>query len=299
MNRQVRISTINIVCTEKCNLECIYCYRKVRRKLEMCVDNENVLKELERIKNAEITEVVLTGGEPMLFTNINKLIRMFAQKRKTILTNGIIPIKELDEVDEIVISVDGKEDAMYLNRGVSHEQYNIIRKNIDYYLKNKKQVTIHCVVTRYNINNLLGWIKDEPFIGQMRFRIVPVSNIYNKSEIGLSQSHYGLLIETLKRILQEYNFHLDISTNAVSKRKFMDMVSIENPFMIAPDFNLSTGRYELFDEEYGSYDMMLDNYYLKMKNVTQEILDFLEKQGEQYLFDPYSLAEKLLKEGGN
>lgn len=298
MGRRVKLSSINIVCTEKCNLECIYCYRKHRRKCEKRADPEHVQEELSRINNMDISQVILTGGEPLLYPDILNLIHMFRDKTVTILTNGIIPIKELDDTDEIVISVDGTEEDMYSNRGISPPQYKIIRQNIAYYIRNKKQVSVHCVVTKHNIDNLISWIKNEPFIGQVKFRIVPVSDA-NETGIGLTQSQYSTLLETLKTILQDYNFHIDLSTNIVSKRMFKDTVSEEYPIMISPDYNLVTDQYELFDEKYNTCEEMLNCYSDKMRSVTKTIIDYLNNEEDYYLFDPYSLAEKLLKEGEN
>lgn len=292
------LSSINIVCTEKCNLECIYCYRKYRRKCEKRTDPKHIQEELSRINNMGISEVILTGGEPLLYPDILNLIHMFRDKTVTILTNGIIPIKESDDVDEIVISVDGSEEDMYSNRGISPLQYKVIHHNIANYLRDKKRVSVHCVVTKHNIDSLISWIENEPFIGQVKFRIVPVSDA-NETGIGLTQSQYSVLLETLKTILQDYNFHIDLSTNIVSKRMFKDTVSEKHPVMITPDYNLVTDQYELFDEKYNSYEEMLNCYLDKMRSVTKMIIDYLDNEEDFYLFDPYSLAEKLLKEGGN
>ena len=154
------------------------------------------------------------------------------------------------------------------------------------------------MVTKYNIDNLISWIKQEPFKGQLSFRIVPVSDVY-ETGIGLTQSQYKVLLETLKIILQDYHFHIDLSTNIVSKSLFNDTVSEEYPVMISPDYNLVTGQYELYDAKYNTYQEMLIAYSDKMRSVSKMILDYLNKEEDSYLFDPYSLAEKLLKEGGN
>ena len=69
--------------------------------------------------------------------------------------------------------------------------------------------------------------------------------------------------------------------------------------MISPDYNLVTAQYELYDAKYNTYQEMLIAYSDKMRSVSKMILDYLNKEEDSYLFDPYSLAEKLLKEGGN
>lgn len=298
MDRRIKPSSINVVCTEKCNLICVYCYRKYRRRCENQAGLMHIQQELLNINEMDISEVVLTGGEPLLYPGILDLIHMFRDKSVTILTNGILPIRKLDDVDEIVISLDGTKEDMYLNRGVSSEDYLAIRQNIAYYIRNGKQVSVHCVVTKYNIDNLISWIKQEPFKGQLSFRIVPVSDVY-ETGIGLTQSQYKVLLETLKIILQDYHFHIDLSTNIVSKSLFNDTVSEEYPVMISPDYNLVTGQYELYDAKYNTYQEMLIAYSDKMRSVSKMILDYLNKEEDSYLFDPYSLAEKLLKEGGN
>ena len=69
--------------------------------------------------------------------------------------------------------------------------------------------------------------------------------------------------------------------------------------MISPDYNLVTDQYELFDEKYNTCEEMLNCYSDKMRSVTKTIIDYLNNEEDYYLFDPYSLAEKLLKEGEN
>lgn len=105
---------IYIELTNKCNLNCIMCYRKAWHEETHDMEAELLDKCLEEIiQNPTIEEVVLGGiGEPLFSEAIEKVIASLASKKITITTNGTILTEALLEklvsfVDKMVISVDG------------------------------------------------------------------------------------------------------------------------------------------------------------------------------------------------
>ncbi|MCR5720498.1 MAG: putative 7-carboxy-7-deazaguanine synthase QueE [Lachnospiraceae bacterium] len=80
-----------------CNLNCSYCDTQWANTPD-CEYEELSLEEiLKRIKDTGITNVTLTGGEPLLQKSINSLTDslILAGHRVEIETNGSIPIKDL------------------------------------------------------------------------------------------------------------------------------------------------------------------------------------------------------------
>jgi cyclic pyranopterin phosphate synthase len=72
----VQMRDMRIVLTNKCNLNCSYCYNEGNPKEE--TEHEIQLGMIQRVLEAlrkEIREIVLTGGEPLLYTNLESLIK--------------------------------------------------------------------------------------------------------------------------------------------------------------------------------------------------------------------------------
>lgn len=106
---------IHINVTNDCNLRCKHCYLSagIGKKQELDYDRLiNFLDELYQLNGK--TEVVISGGEPLLYKNIFKLLKYIKElgHKLVLFTNGILidkdNIKILKEyVDEIQISMEG------------------------------------------------------------------------------------------------------------------------------------------------------------------------------------------------
>ena len=59
------IDTIHIELTDKCNLNCNYCYQKYRKNKGANV-NLSYMPQLDVIKNSDVFSVNITGGEPTI-----------------------------------------------------------------------------------------------------------------------------------------------------------------------------------------------------------------------------------------
>ncbi len=98
----------NLYVTKRCNLRCRYCYPPGPEP-ELPVDVTLALLEKIRPRNPALN---LTGGEPLLYVGIRKLIRRARElKFRPLLlsTNGLLIRRVLDELhllDHVVISLD-------------------------------------------------------------------------------------------------------------------------------------------------------------------------------------------------
>lgn len=143
-----------------CNLKCTYCFEK---ELE---SNENMtFEQLEEVfefisnilKNKDVFEIVLYGGEPLLSKDINKVERVFKYAcdnaiKVRIITNGVsVPIfiplivRYRATLDHILITLDGLKDMHNMTRvfpdgGGTYDLINsnltlLEKENIDYQLR--------------------------------------------------------------------------------------------------------------------------------------------------------------------
>lgn len=89
------INYLRISLTDKCNLRCTYCRPSVHygvNKQDELLTYEEITKLVEMTARLGVTKVRLTGGEPLLRSDISDLVKM---------------ISEIDEINDISITTNG------------------------------------------------------------------------------------------------------------------------------------------------------------------------------------------------
>lgn len=111
---------LEIQLTNRCNLDCLHCYQG--RKDDVELDLEDVKKVLEDFYKLQGLRVILSGGEPLLYSKFSELNEMLKDypARVVLLTNGTLvdkyDVKKLN-VDEVQFSLDGMEHGHNYLRG--------------------------------------------------------------------------------------------------------------------------------------------------------------------------------------
>ncbi|MBS3088003.1 TIGR04084 family radical SAM/SPASM domain-containing protein [Candidatus Pacearchaeota archaeon] len=123
----------HIILTEKCNLQCKYCYGKSMEEfdnglqdkfnydLETPIDSQVKAEQLKSFLKSEDT-LIFYGGEPLTKADqIKEIIDKIKIKAFRIQTNGLLiktlPIKYWNKITKILISIDGTEERTDTNRG--------------------------------------------------------------------------------------------------------------------------------------------------------------------------------------
>lgn len=152
---------VHLNLTNKCNLDCIYCYAQERHAGKERLKYEDYLSVIDSINSlSKGTEIVLTGGEPLLSTHALDVARYAKQNGNQvhILTNGtLIDEKNASRIAElsdlIKISLDGSSseinDALR-GRG----SFLKVMKAIDLLLQNNASLRISMTVTKKNISDI-------------------------------------------------------------------------------------------------------------------------------------------------
>jgi uncharacterized protein len=139
--------TITLIITEKCNLNCIYCFEHSKSTREMSFETaKEALDQLLSINNGfGWVNIEFTGGEPLLNFNLIKQVFLYVksfymkQGRKitfsigtngTILTDEMMTWFKLFPCISIGLSLDGTKEVHDINRSNS---YDTIIKNIDFF----------------------------------------------------------------------------------------------------------------------------------------------------------------------
>ena len=205
-NREINYIRISV--TDRCNLRCVYC---MPEEGVPCFSNEEVLsyEEIVRVctllKKLGIMRVKLTGGEPLVRKQMDRLVRALktdcGMESVTLTTNGIL-LKEqmkgladagLDAVNISLDTLDRKKYELLTRRDHLQETLDGIREALCY-----PQITVklNCVPTEKNWDELpeLAGLAGEHRLAVRFIEMMP---------IGLGQKEKGISEEKVKRLLEE------------------------------------------------------------------------------------------------
>ncbi len=158
---------IFIELTDKCNLDCVYCYKKsTQQKKDDTLNITDIKQIAKNIGYSPSTLVILEGGEPLLHP---EFIEIFAELKKyyipvDIITNGVYLDAELiskisktfdKDYDDFQISLDGINGFNALNRGISSEK---VLQGIERLNHFGIKPRINCVVTNRNYLGIIEFI---------------------------------------------------------------------------------------------------------------------------------------------
>jgi uncharacterized protein len=189
INIPLNIRKLSVVLTEKCNLECIYCYARLSGRWDK---NISMSKEVAKLiidkivaKSNSCDFIQFFGGEPTLnlpiinymvteIDNMSKNGIIMKRPKFGIVTNGSFKNKNLlyEIIEkyniETTISIDGPEfinDRLRINKNGS-SSYNIVRKSIEEMINLNLKVALEIVYTaihikhRYSIVDCFNFVKD-------------------------------------------------------------------------------------------------------------------------------------------
>lgn len=154
--------------TEKCNLNCTYCYENKRNK-DISFEDIKKLIDYEISRKQKYSIIIFYGGEPLLQKNMikNTIDYINSKKCKTdfyygITTNGtlldddFIKYMKKNNFINISYSIDGMKETHDLNRKTidGNGTFDIVEKNARKVLKSFDEVVAMSVITRNNLYNL-------------------------------------------------------------------------------------------------------------------------------------------------
>lgn len=150
--------------TGRCNLNCAYCedYGARRPDDQLAELGTLSLAEAGRVLNIlrqAAPNLILTGGEPLLYPDIDELVRRTKTKYRfktlTMLTNGLLLSKHLDllpHLDRLVVSLDSLNTQRWgqtigLNHRAAEEIINTIIALAGRQAQDNFQLVVNCVIT--------------------------------------------------------------------------------------------------------------------------------------------------------
>ena len=114
-----------------CNLSCNYCDTMWANEADCEFEEMTADRIVERVKKSGIKNVTLTGGEPLLQKDADKLLKLFSDEkdiRVEIETNGSIDLKPFLKFENVSFTMDYKLPESDMEKYMDLENFKILRK---------------------------------------------------------------------------------------------------------------------------------------------------------------------------
>ena len=217
-NKYPRLLTL--IVTERCNLDCTYCFEKNKKDREMSL--ETAVEAVERHLDSDTDEydhvqIDFTGGEPLMNFNLIREVVDYVVSRKwkktfdfSIGTNGTLIDEEIRDWASkhpcvaFGLSFDGIKEAQDINRSGSYDK---VLKNIDFFKKRSEEAQVKMTIGPESIDKVAEGIMHIHELGML-----VTANVVFEDVWGEKQSEYLKTFGEQLEILIEFyhkNPHLE------------------------------------------------------------------------------------------
>lgn len=228
--------------TTRCNQGCRYCHRFLNINDLTFKENEKILGNL--IEDG-VTDITWTGGEALIYENIEKLIKIAHQNgiRNKLITNGKIlansNMEIINYLDSLTLSLDSTNNEINKELGRGKEHFKNVKDILDYIKENNSDIKlrINTVANKLNIDNMSEFILflNEYNIYAWRiFRFMPLREtaVKNKNEFEISNDQFQSIKEKCNKECNitniEYREEDDMESKYVLLVANGDIVITEN-----------------------------------------------------------------------
>jgi len=180
----VRLKEAYLHVTQRCNLRCSYCYNKKNLNKPDKLDLGEILDIGTKLKHVGIEHITITGGEPLMRTDIKDICCELKQMgfRLTLLTNGVLLQLKLDAlnfVDKMIISVDTFEVNDNLRKNLNINKLKITLINMP--ILQREKISLRSVISKTNEKS---WNEVKNFAIKNNFQFLHTTYLPNaKNEI--------------------------------------------------------------------------------------------------------------------
>lgn len=278
--------TIELVPTDKCNLNCLSCWRQgwdkqqIEKRYSEEMSDERLLKLIDEAADLGVKEIAFVGGGEPLFRSITPVLIRKIKKygmECDLVTNGALVTKPLVEemvkigVDRIKFSIDGvdAETHDYL-RGIKGT-FEKVMDNIDYFAKTKDalnaerpSILFNTVISKKNYKQLPDIVKLGNSVDLNGIWLLPLT-LFDESAKGLKLTHEQTI--EFKSILKEAialskEFGMENNFEHFLEPKYMEKTESMHEVMME-EIKESTSKHRFKDiikKEYPISENSLENF---------------------------------------
>lgn len=212
---------VNIIITHRCNLLCKHCYMNAGNNIKE--NEEEILnrfnKLLQFLKNNNINEVMLTGGECSISPNFPKIIKLCENNniKVGIFTNGMISTSQYDYIDNYCLSLDGEKEFHNYLRG-NELSYDRLIDNIKKLIEKNKKLSLQMTISK---DNMLSIPNVAETITELGIKNLNLCCLLDEGRCIENNINTNLNLNNLKKIiyktLDKTGYNLKIHTNIFNK----------------------------------------------------------------------------------
>ncbi|MBT3985325.1 radical SAM protein [archaeon] len=219
-----RPTQVSFAITNRCNLKCSYCYGDYSCRK----DKDFTLDQLKSIffdlKKMGMTQIFLTGGEPLLRKDIDKIVDYLKELNIDIgiVTNAILAplhLKTLKKVDRVLVSLDGNKKKNDLNRGEG--THNKILKSLELMHKEGIKFSLKIVFNKNSYDQLNYILKLAEKYKTDVETIIPYENFGDKSLYLTETQKKKLLTKIMKYVKEGKRIKFSHVTHKMSTDVFL------------------------------------------------------------------------------
>ena len=245
-----------------CNCRCVMC-DIWKRETHQQMNVEDLERHRVSLRNLGVRQVVLSGGEPLLHSDLRALCEFFREEgiHLTLLTTGLLLLKRAEEVSQlfqdVIVSIDGPgeiHDSVRRTRGA----FEVISRGVRAVHLLRPDLAIGCRTTVQKANHLhlratVTAARKAGFDSISFLAADVTSEAFNRplvwpgerqSEIALTMSEVAALEEEIELLIQEHATEIDgkyIVENAEKLRRIprrfrehLGLAAPESPACNAP-----------------------------------------------------------------
>src|SRR5699024_2860759 len=150
----------------QCNLTCKHCLNDSGKRIPNQLSTEELVNLIKDLAEAGVQDIRFTGGEPLLFEDVYKLISLASElgiytsigTNGTLITSDIANKLKNSGLKKAVVSIDGTEEKHNSIRGVGSYQKAI--KGIENLLSQGIKVRVNSVLMRSNMDEVIALTKE-------------------------------------------------------------------------------------------------------------------------------------------
>ena len=199
---------VHFECTYRCNMKCIFC--NVWRK--NIFENEATTPELKQrlleCWDLGCSFASFTGGEPLLRSDIGKLLEFSSRKIGLftgLVTNGILLDKKIDEIskyiDFLAVSFDVNNKQTF-NRTRGVDAFEKVKKNIEFAKRIGVEIDLFSVITKETFEFIDDTIEFAKSL-ELPIHFSPVDNV-SREFVDVSEAQ-ELKIDETSKVLKKLN----------------------------------------------------------------------------------------------
>ena len=291
---------LNIEMTNFCNFSCSHCYKEAKNSNSIFL-SEKILEDLIKNYKGKIATINITGGEPLSYPNINKLLDKLTKNfTVNVTTNGslidIVSEENLKWCNDFQISIYGfNQETFSVITNNKIVRFSKILDNISYLKRLNKRITISIVV-----NNLI--INESDKIIKLLSKIKPDSIIVSKCGITgraikninlwqINERDYNLFIEKITSSDIGYLVAIDhdiVKTSEIEDNDNISFLCGAGTLMYSMDENgILYNCLNLHDEIFkiGNLNKIEENSKKLMNNFSKKI-ELAEKVNKKFELCP-------------